>query len=679
MLDFRLIKTAVQKQFAYLTTQPMFRTAATGDLLWETYLNAFPEGTNPTYKERTEHDCSCCRQFIRAVGNAVIIRDGRLVSLWDVQTGDPDYDAVCAAMSAAVKAHPIENVFLHFEPRAGADKTWQEIVGGTPIQWEHFFVNIPLQFVLKGEQLGTYLNHTRTSFETLHRALTELTTDAVDTVLELIAQNSLYRGEEHQPMLQQFRTLQRSAATLSVEELPLLCWTTAVSSYSALCRIRNTVIGSLLVDLSEGKDLEGAVKSFELKVAPTNYKRPTALVTKGMIAQAQKTVEELGYLSALDRRHAQLTDVSVNNVLYADRDAKKVMPGNVFEELAATTAKVSAKSFDKVEEVSIEKFLADIMPKATSLELFLDNNHSGNLVSLIAPADATSKSMFKWGNNFSWAYNGELADSMKERVKAAGGAVDGDLRFSIQWNDEDVHNRSDYDAHCMGPKYLIYYGHKRDPKSGGCLDVDITRPENGVPAVENITFPDRNHMVPGEYKFLVHAFSAREGDTGFRAEIEFDGVIHAFNYPKPVRNGNKIHVASVHYDGKGNFTLEKALDTSHHHLPSKTVWGLPTPQFHKVSLVMNSPNHWDGQGVGNRHYFFMIDGCKNPDQARGFFNEFLSNDLAEHRKVFEVLGTKLRVPYSDHQLSGLGFSSTQRSSVLCRVQGSFNRVVRINF
>ena len=95
---------------------------------------------------------------------------------------------------------------------------------------------------------------------------------------------------------------------------------------------------------------------------------------------------------------------------------------------------------------------------------------------------------------------------------------------------------------------------------------------------------------------------------------------------------------------------------------------------------MFSPNFWDGQkGIGNKHYFFMLEGCTNTDTPRGFFNEFLNQDLMEHKRVFEVLGNKMSVKESDNQLSGLGFSSTKRDSIIVKVEGSFNRTLKVNF
>lgn len=60
---------------------------------------------------------------------------------------------------------------------------------------------------------------------------------------------------------------------------------------------------------------------------------------------------------------------------------------------------------------------------------------------------------------------------------------------------------------------------------------------------------------------------------------------------------------------------------------------------------------------------FMLDGCKNPEEVRGFYNEFLNPKLEKHRKVFEVLGSKLKCKPTDNQLSGVGFTTGRKDSV----------------
>ena len=115
-VDFAILQTAIQTQFDRMKVYPLFRVGITGDELWEAYLSSFPEGTNPLYKTRREYDCSCCKHFIRAVGNMVAIIDRQLVSLWDIApTGVPEFDAVTQALSQLVKSQPICDVFLHRE------------------------------------------------------------------------------------------------------------------------------------------------------------------------------------------------------------------------------------------------------------------------------------------------------------------------------------------------------------------------------------------------------------------------------------------------------------------------------------------------------------------------------------------------------------------------------------
>lgn len=73
------------------------------DMFYEAYLAAYPDGTNPLYRERTEHDCSTCRHFIKSTGNVVGIKDGKIETIWDVTVPDETYQTVADAMADYVK------------------------------------------------------------------------------------------------------------------------------------------------------------------------------------------------------------------------------------------------------------------------------------------------------------------------------------------------------------------------------------------------------------------------------------------------------------------------------------------------------------------------------------------------------------------------------------------------
>lgn len=675
-MEFNVFKVAVAKQFERMKKHQLFRTGVDKDVLWATYLNSFPEGTNPIYRERTEHDCTCCKQFIRAVGDVVAVINGKVESIWDVvMPEEPGYQVVADALSAKVKSQSISDIFLHYEPTAGTNKSLQQMVDRV-ITWDHFFINVPKELVRRGGDIASALAEPRESKNVLHRGLTELTMDAIDTVLELIGQRSLYRGEEHQESVKKFKRLKVEFDKLTTDaEKHIFSWTHCLIPGS-VARFRNTVIGSLLVDLSAGVDLEDAVKMFESKVAPTNYKRPKALVTPSMVAKAKAELENLGLTSALDRRYAVLADVTVDNVIYANRDAKKTMNRDVFDEVAATSTKrTGKKTFDKVEEVGIETFLTKILPTAESIEVMFENAHAGNLVSLIAPNDPSAGKLFKWNNGFSWSYNGEVADSIKERVKRAGGSVSGDLCCRLAW-----FNHDDLDLHMVEPSgYEIYFGNRHTiSPAGGRLDVDMNAGSGQTrEPVENIFYNSRKTMKEGVYKLRVNNWARRETtDVGFEVEIDMNGEVLHFAHPNAVANSATVTVAEIEYTKENGFRLVNSLP---HSQTKRQVWGLTTQEFHQVNVVMLSPNYWDEHGVGNKHYFFMLDGAANDGLARGFYNEFLSEELSAHRKVLEMVGSKLALAPAAAQLSGLGFSSTQPASLLCRVKGKFTRVVKIVF
>jgi len=413
-----------------------------------------------------------------------------------------------------------------------------------------------------------------------------------------------------------------------------------------------------------------------------------------MLDAAQEKITELGYLPSLKRRHAALDDISVGNVLFADRDAAPLIAGDVFSSMKEEAAAVNPKNFSKVEEVGIDTFVSDILPSSASCSLLLEARHGGNLVSLIAPEDKDAPSMFKWPNGFSWAYAGNMADSMKQRVKEAGGKVDGDLRFSIQWNDDPTApsaDQNDLDAHCIEPGgneiYFMNAKGRYTHRSGGELDVDIRVPGMFV-AVENITWPDRDRMPEGVYKLFVRNFDHRGGRTGFKAEVEFDGQIHSFVYGKEVKQDQNVQVAEVMYSRLGGFDIVEKIPSELGAGSSRKVWGVNTNTFVPVVAAMHSPNFWLDfssdeaeralrTGVGNKHFFFMLKGCVNPEQPNGFFNEYLKEELMQHKRVFEALGARMKVAESPDQLSGVGFSSTQRNHFFAKVEGRVARVLKV--
>lgn len=656
----------------------LYETDIDKDELWEVYLSSFPEETNKMYRKRREYDCGHCRNFIKTIGGAVAIVDGKIHTIWEIDTDDVVFQPVVDALRTYVESKPIKDIWRHFTNTVGVKSTNEYTEDKQIIKWTHMYTPIPERLLERKSDIPTVKAKVRDRKNVFKRSLDEITEEAVDTVLELIASNTLYRGQEWERVLKDFRKYQREYNGLSDEEKDTYTWTKSMTIGDVIGRIRNHSIGTLLVNISESMDLDNAVKAYENVVAPANYKRPKAIFTKKMLEDAKKTVTDLGYMDSLQRRFARLDDITVNNILFCNRDAAPRIQGglDIFDEMSKEVA-VNPKKFSKVEEISAEKFVSDVLPTAKELEVLFENRHKKNMVSLIAPVNKDAKNMMKWSNPFSWAYTGNMTDSeMKERVKNAGGAVDGVLRFSIQWNAGKDWNRDDFDAHCKTPCQHIFFSHMVDHVTRGRLDVDVINPEKGKPAVENITWADKSKMVDGDYDFFVHNYCHNNGTSGFTAEIEFDGQIYEFEYDQPLRQNEDVPVATVTLKD-GVFTIKEKLPST---TSSREIWGINTNQFVPVTVMCYSPNYWDEQtGIGHKHYLFMLNGCVNEDTPNGFFNEFLKQELVQHKRVFEALGSKMHVADDPNQLSGIGFSSTKRDDVIVKVKGATERVLKIKF
>jgi len=670
-MNFKDFKKDVESAFNAMIADNLFVVNVDKDLLWMSYLLSFEDETI-----RQDHNCNACKSFIRHYGKVVAIdpQTYKVKTFWD-DVHTPGYEKTASDLAKLVKEAGIGDIFIQdVNEFHGCDHNVQLLPDGTTRTWTHLYVTIPNKFkfnkrVHHFDSAAGYRGDVRARAGVFERSLSELKLSAVETVIELIEDNNLYRGEEFLKTLQEFRRTMLEADNLSPEVRTNYCW---FNFKSPIAKIRNTAMGTLLIDLSNGVELERAVRAYENIMAPANYKRPTALITKKQIEAAQKKVEELGLTDALPRRHAHVEDISVNDVLFVNRDTRARMKGGMFDALTET-AMVNPKEFTKATEVSAQKFVTDILPGAKDVSILVENRHIPNFVTLTAPENPDANQLFKWNNNFAWVYNGSVADSFKEKVKAAGGNVNGFLRCSLHW-----FNYDDLDLHVTEPGGSeIYFGHKNG-YSGGVLDVDMNAGSGKTrDAVENIIWTDPSRIRTGSYRVRVHNFARRESiDVGFEMEIEINGEIHKFNYSKMIPHGDYVDVARIEVDRQGNISLTPSIPEGTTSFKSVNEWGIDTMKFQKVSCIMFSPNHWEGNSVGNKHLFFMVDGCKNPEPVRGFFNEYLRADLErDHKRVFEALGARAKTEYSDEQLSGLGFSSTSRNDVIVKVDNKSFKII----
>lgn len=651
-MNFQLFSKTINDRFNIISTEPMFRTSVSKDALYEHYLASFPEGTNPIYLERTEHDCQTCRNFIKNIGNAVGIHDGKLQSIWNSTTPlEEPYTTVAKAMHELVTSQPIISIFLHNEPLAGKVLTHQQLENSSIKTWHHFHCTIPDN--LYERDIATKLSKANTRAQVHERSLREISLSSAKEVLDLIVENAIYRGAEFKQIIENFILLKHRY--MATENKNNFVWQTFRSHGAA---IRNSVIGSLLIDLTEGKPLEEAVKSFESKVAPTNYKRPKALVTKRMLEQAIKVIDEQGLRDSLPRRHAISSDVSVNNVLFVDKSTK-MLDKDPLLALLPTTTEINAKTLEKAKELSMEDFLVNVLPNTTSLSLVTSPAMSKDQVHITAPVNASSKPITTWDNNFAWSYAGNTTDStIAKNVKSAGGKLEGILRFSLQWNENGMDN-TDLDAHCM--EYNgnhISFSNKRSAITGGTLDIDITDPGSKV-AVENIVWQE---LVNGYYNLFVRDYSCNGLKDSFSCEVVFNGVTYTYKYSGNMVSRD-IEIAKVTYNN-GELSIK------HHLKPTTEMSNL---ELIPVTMMLLSPNHWDSSH-GNKHYMFMTDNVKSTEPIRGFYNEFLPGRLNCIRKSMDMLAYKMQCTPDEHGLSGYGFSETSKTSIYLKAD---NRIFKI--
>lgn len=714
-MEFKIFNEQIQKQFAIMCkTGKLFRSSVTGIEVWNLYLSSFKDAKIFRDPESSEHNCNNCNNFIRRYGNIVSINNnGNIESIFSNIDNVGEYTDSAKACVMVLETSSIVNVFfetfnelknLPYESCNKSQELFQlgvvknlkkytkeeadkfGVVNSTDVyEFNHLNIKLPKEFVDNTtKSIEAIMAHYRDKYQVFKRCMEEIPLDTLNLVKDLINQASLLDGIAHlhsiDEIIKESFKYQLCSTSNSIDNW---FWSITYNMEEHTAKFKNTLVGVLCTELAEGIELNKACTNWNKRVDPINYHKVTAPITKKQIAEAKKFMEENDYIESFDRRLATIDDIKVSEILHSNIGDGKIKSVSVFDNVKATSTQHKRAEFDNVEEISIDKFMNDILPTCTMVEAFLTNKMEGNLVTLTTANNKESKSILKWNNNYSWTFNGNIAgkSQIKDAVKSRGGNIEAVVRVSLAFPD----TTDDYDLRLIEPNgYEIYYNNVRNLSPClGMLDLDAQGVDGNQIAekrVENITYRDKSSMKIGDYIVRVINYSARKLHTKFTIEVEIDNEITLLEFINTNTHNNREDVVNIQYDGQGfKIIANSCMKLISSNTISKEIWGIETNNFHKVDLICLSPNYWDTNKVGNKHYMFMLNKCKTSTLTRGFHNENLNAELLKHRKVVEVLGGTNMIESTDKQLSGIGFNSTVRNELLVKIQGSHKRMLKIKF
>ena len=654
MDPFKLFAQEVTNKFYTLSSasSAVMTSDVPKDKVWETYLESIPAEHNPVFRERRTFDANYDKNFINKFGRLVFIVGGKRHTIWEVETGT-FFDQAAQDLQTLIEKETNNLSFFLTNERTGGHKPNLDEKDPS-ILWEHFYAKTPSK--LYDETPSYTLSGANTSLDVFNRSMNDYQLSALENVLELIDEGILYRGSEKRQTIEKWIKAKKEFDKAKDKQAYSAHY---VAVHKNRSRFKSDVIEVLVSDLQSGVDLEKAVDRYGNLMDPANYRRTTSLVTPKMVEKAKETISNLGYMDSIYRRGAVDSDVPVTEKLYSAREGIAV---DVFDDLSADARKRAGKiNLDALQSIKLTDLINEL-GTARSLEILPNESLNTSQVVLTAPLYNDSPSMFSWGNSIGWSYVGsDTTDAIRERVKSAGGNVEGDVRVSLAW-----HNGDDLDLHAVindNRARKIYYGNKRS--SGGTLDVDMNAGRiNTVDPVENIYWTDKREF-PRHVEFYVDQYRKHSNsNVGFDLQVVIGGSTTVYRYDKPVTRSEQPFVILENINNVISITGMSGSLT-------KVSESTNASDFVHVESVFLSPNFWGNSASGNKHFIFQTKDFEIDQPVRGFFNEYLEPSLKEHRKVFEIMGQKTKISDSmESAVRGYGFSVDSGKEFVVRVNGN---------
>lgn len=379
---------------AVANKEPLFVTDAAD--LYEWFLHSIPEPA------RQHYNCNACRRFVNSYGGLVrILPNGDLDPvMWNFVPPE-FFRAAVNNVRMKVQGSRVASVFITSERRLGVAQTGI---------WSHMCVDVPKN-ILHTSRLDTAYQAAckkNEDFKMLLNACNKYSYHTVETAVNLLRSNSLYRGEKTLGIAEWFLDIMRSVNLLNGKARTNFLWLKAATAPSGFCHVSSSMIGTLLDDIQDGYDFNTIKARFNEKMNPLKYQRPQVAPGRANVARAEEIIAKLGMQNSLKRRFAQIHEVRKEWV-------PDVYPTEAFSGGVFSGVKTKDDEWKEIRDRNIQpdattmtwyKFRREVLPHAKKIELYVPG-YKGNFAALVTAEDIFAPPIIVWDNEgarnpFNW-------------------------------------------------------------------------------------------------------------------------------------------------------------------------------------------------------------------------------------------------------------------------------------
>ena len=387
------LERGIRKSFevAVSLDEPLFTTSATN--LFDIFLNNLPE------EGRQYYNCNACRNFVDRFGGIVTITDGGFLQpvMWNFKCPEFFEKAYYAVRDAIIDSK-VTGVFYPETKKLGVSKTGI---------WTHMSVEVPKKIIYKNRLKTAYQESAekKEDFNMLMRAIHEYKLSTVETAVNILRSDVLYRGEKTLGIAEWFLNIKKDKDVYH-KTYANIVWKKVATAPAGYCHISSSMIGTLLDDIEAGYDLDSIKRRFDEKMNPLKYQRPQAAPSAGNVKRAEEIIAKLGLENSLKRRFARLEELKL---IWKPRNTKldEAITSGVFAGIK-TKESLQEKTPDivpRTTKMTWIKFQKTVLPYAKKIELYTKSKDSYSAI--VTAVDEFAPPIILWDNEslrnpFSW-------------------------------------------------------------------------------------------------------------------------------------------------------------------------------------------------------------------------------------------------------------------------------------